>query len=55
MSGWDIAFTYRTPYDKRMPWGIEAGTTGEIRKSLTSNGASVVAIEADLTDIAVPG
>jgi 3-oxoacyl-[acyl-carrier protein] reductase len=54
-SGWDIAFTYWTAYDKRMRWGIEAGATGAIERSLTSHGAAVAAIEADLTDTGSPG
>lgn len=27
-AGWDIAFTYWTAYDSRMPWGAEAGVAG---------------------------
>jgi 3-oxoacyl-[acyl-carrier protein] reductase len=54
-SGWDIAFTYWAAYDRRMPWGIEAGATGTIERSLTSHGAAVVAIEADLMDTGSPG
>lgn len=54
-SGWDIAFTYWTGYDKRMPWGIEARAADAIESSLTSHGAAAVAIEADLTDANSPG
>jgi 3-oxoacyl-[acyl-carrier protein] reductase len=54
-SGWDIAFTYWTAYDKRMRWGIEAGATGAIERSPTRHGAAVAAIEADLTDTGSPG
>jgi 3-oxoacyl-[acyl-carrier protein] reductase len=53
-SGWDIAFTYWTAYDRRMPWGAEAGATGAIRESLLSQGAAVAAIEADLADVTAP-
>jgi 3-oxoacyl-[acyl-carrier protein] reductase len=53
-SGWDISFTYWTAYDKRMPWGIEAGAADAIETSLTSHGAAVAAIEADLTDAGSP-
>jgi 3-oxoacyl-[acyl-carrier protein] reductase len=49
-SGWDIAFTYLTAYDERMSWGVEAGATAAIERSLTSRGAAVAAVEADLTD-----
>ena len=54
-SGWDIALTYWTAYDTRMPWGTEAGATGAIKDSLAGQGARVAAIEADLTDTAAPG
>ena len=37
-----------------MPWGIEAGATDVIERSLTSHGATVAAIEADLTDPGSP-
>jgi 3-oxoacyl-[acyl-carrier protein] reductase len=43
-SGWDIAFTYWTAYDKRMPWGIEAGAADAIEGSLTSRGAAVATL-----------
>src|SRR6185437_9363231 len=49
-SGWDIAFTYWTAYDERMPWGTEPGATGAIERSLSGHGAAVAAIEADLAD-----
>lgn len=54
-SGWDIAFTYWTPYDRRMDWGVEQGATEAITASLTEHGAASVAIEADLTDPDTPG
>ncbi|MFI7099242.1 SDR family oxidoreductase [Streptomyces sp. NPDC050161] len=53
-SGWDIAFTYWTPYDQRMVWGIERGATGAIDSALTVRGASTAAIEADLADPDAP-
>ena len=53
-SGWDIAFTYWTAYDKRMEWGIEAGATDVIQQALTGHGARAVAIEADLAGIDAP-
>jgi len=53
-SGWDIAFTFWTPYDQRMSWGIEAGAAGAIADELTALGAAVTAIEADLADTATP-
>jgi 3-oxoacyl-[acyl-carrier protein] reductase len=54
-SGWDIAFTYWTAYDERMPWGTEAGAASAIGKSLSGHGAKVAAVEADLADAGSPG
>ncbi len=53
-SGWNIAFTYWTPYDQRMPWGVEEGATDDITRELTARGADTVAVEADLTDPDAP-
>ncbi|MFC4070286.1 SDR family oxidoreductase [Actinoplanes subglobosus] len=53
-SGWDVAFTYWTPYDERMIWGVEAGATDVITKTLAGHGAAVAAIEADLSDPRAP-
>jgi 3-oxoacyl-[acyl-carrier protein] reductase len=53
-SGWDIAFTYWTAYDERMPWGAEPGATGAIESTLSGHGAAVAAIEADLADAGSP-
>jgi 3-oxoacyl-[acyl-carrier protein] reductase len=47
-SGWDIAFTYWTAYDERMPWGPELAAAEAIRKGLLAHGASAIAVEADL-------
>jgi 3-oxoacyl-[acyl-carrier protein] reductase len=30
-SGWDLAFTYWTAYDRRMAWGIEEGAIDTIK------------------------
>ncbi|GGZ17536.1 short-chain dehydrogenase [Streptomyces nitrosporeus] len=49
-SGWNIAFTYWTPYDRRMDWGIEQGAAEAITEELTRLGAATAAIEADLCD-----
>jgi 3-oxoacyl-[acyl-carrier protein] reductase len=38
-AGWDIAFTYWAAYDKRMPWGAEAGAADAIERSLICRGA----------------
>ncbi|WP_330290340.1 SDR family oxidoreductase [Streptomyces sp. NBC_00576] len=53
-SGWDIAFTYWTPYDTRMSWGAEPGATEAITRSLAAQGAASTAIEADLADPDAP-
>lgn len=53
-SGWDIAFTYWTPYDRRMDWGAEPGAATSIAKELAEEGARTAAIEADLTDPDAP-
>ena len=53
-SGWDIAFTYWHAYEDRMDWGPEAGATAAITQSLERDGATAVAIEADLAVVAEP-
>ncbi|MEI7033507.1 SDR family oxidoreductase [Streptomyces pratensis] len=52
--GWDIAFTYWTPYDRRMDWGAEDGAAQTIAEGLTAAGARTTAIEADLSDPDAP-
>lgn len=53
-SGWDVGFTYWTPYDERMAWGAEAGAPETIRKALVGEGAAVAAVEADLVETETP-
>ncbi|MEV0623437.1 SDR family oxidoreductase [Nonomuraea sp. NPDC050404] len=53
-TGWDVAFTFWNPYDRRMDWGVEQGATDAITAELTGRGAAVAAVEADLTDPAAP-
>ncbi|WP_431898486.1 SDR family oxidoreductase [Nonomuraea sp. bgisy101] len=53
-SGWDIAFTYWTPYDERMTWGVEPGAADATETALIGYGAATAAIEADLTDPDTP-
>ncbi|WP_413230344.1 SDR family oxidoreductase [Kitasatospora herbaricolor] len=53
-SGWNVAFTYWTPYDRRMAWGVEQGGTEAITRELTGRGADTAAVEADLTDPDAP-
>lgn len=52
-AGWDVAFTYWTPYDERMQWGVEPGAPEELQNQVASLGARTHAIEADLSDPAV--
>ncbi|MFJ6479263.1 SDR family oxidoreductase [Streptomyces sp. NPDC091682] len=53
-AGWDVAFTYWTPYNARMRWGTESGAPEGLRSKVTSLGARTHAVEADLSDPAVP-
>ncbi|WP_406066501.1 SDR family oxidoreductase [Streptomyces sp. NBC_01077] len=53
-SGWDIAFTYWAPYDRRMAWGEERGAAGAITERLAERGAACAAVEADLADPEAP-
>ncbi|MGW6532687.1 SDR family oxidoreductase [Streptomyces venezuelae] len=53
-AGWDVAFTYWTPYDARMEWGTEPGAAEELREQVASLGAGTFAVEADLSDPTVP-
>ena len=40
-NGWDLALTYWTPYDERMPWGVQPGDVEELNEELLSLGARV--------------
>ncbi|MEV6284833.1 SDR family oxidoreductase [Kribbella sp. NPDC051770] len=53
-TGWDVAFSYLTGYDARMPWGPDAEARAEIMGVLEGHGARVLAVEADLQDPAAP-
>jgi 3-oxoacyl-[acyl-carrier protein] reductase len=46
--GWDLALTYWTPYDERMPWGVQPNETAAIKDELASIGARVFSIQANL-------
>lgn len=54
-SGWDIAFTYWTPYDDRVHSGAVPGASAAITAEIAEHGAAAAAIEADLCDVAAPG
>ncbi|MFB6893034.1 SDR family oxidoreductase [Kitasatospora sp. NPDC056327] len=53
-SGWDIAFTHWTPYDRRMAWGAEPGAAEALGRALAGLGAASVAVEADLAEPDAP-
>ncbi|GAA3758120.1 3-oxoacyl-[acyl-carrier protein] reductase [Spinactinospora alkalitolerans] len=53
-AGWDVAFTYWTPYDARMEWGTDPEAPSALRKRLGGLGARALAVEADLSDPAAP-
>jgi 3-oxoacyl-[acyl-carrier protein] reductase len=46
--GWDLALTYWSPYDNRMPWGVQPREVDSIKSKLASAGARTFSIEADL-------
>ncbi|WP_247688298.1 SDR family oxidoreductase [Micromonospora sp. C32] len=47
-TGWDVAFTYWTPYDERMPWGPDPSAVTQLSDQAARHGARTVAIEVDL-------
>lgn len=46
--GWDLALTYWTPYDARMPWGERLHDTAILENELIALGARVLSIPGDL-------
>lgn len=46
--GLDVAFTWWSPYDARMPWGADRATAEATTASLGEMGARTLAVEADL-------
>jgi 3-oxoacyl-[acyl-carrier protein] reductase len=53
--GWDVATTYWTAYDDRMPWGRHEEDPATVATGLAARGARTVAVQADLTDVGAPG
>jgi 3-oxoacyl-[acyl-carrier protein] reductase len=49
-AGWDVAFTYWTPYDQRMPWGEQPDDPRSLVDDLTAIGIRALAIPADLSE-----
>jgi 3-oxoacyl-[acyl-carrier protein] reductase len=52
--GWDVATTYWTPYDDRMPWGRQADGPQRVAAAVRDLGARTTAVPADLSDPAAP-
>lgn len=53
-NGWDIAFTYWSPYDSSMEWGSNPVEIDNLKKELVSKGTKVCSIEADLSLTSTP-
>lgn len=53
-SGWDVAYSYWTPYDGRMAWGVEEGAAEAVGALIEGHGARHLAVSADLADPASP-
>jgi 3-oxoacyl-[acyl-carrier protein] reductase len=53
-AGWDVAISHWRPYDEKMPWGSDPDAQRKLTDRMTAAGARSVAIEADLSDPAVP-
>jgi len=47
--GWDVATTYWSDYDDRMPWGRQPHDVESITATLREAGAATTAVSADLT------
>jgi 3-oxoacyl-[acyl-carrier protein] reductase len=52
--GWDIAMTFWSPFDRRMPWGALPNNVEAIEAIVRGRGARVFSVEADLSDPATP-
>jgi 3-oxoacyl-[acyl-carrier protein] reductase len=52
--GWDVATTYWTPYDDRMPWGRQEDGPDHVAATVRDLGARTTAVPADLGDPAAP-
>ena len=52
--GWDVATSYWTPYDERMPWGVHAEDPATVGDAVRAAGAATVAVPADLAEVETP-
>src|ERR1700722_2949075 len=46
--GWNLALTYWTAYDERMPWGAHPEELENLKAELLSRGSRMIFIAADL-------
>ena len=54
MDDWDLALTYWTEYDERMPWRVQTTDPLSIKEELESTGSSVFMMECDLEQAESP-
>lgn len=52
--GWDIAMTYWSAYDARMPWGRAPAGVAAVEAAARAHGGRVISLEADLADADSP-
>lgn len=52
--GFDVAVAHWTPYDERMPWGVQESDVARISQEIQDHGARTTAVEADLTRAEAP-
>ena len=48
IDGWNLVLSYWTPYDERIPWGIQASDPSAIKDRLERLGAAAFLMESDL-------
>ena len=48
IDGWNLVLSYWTPYDERMPWGIQASDPSAMKDRLERWGAAAFLMESDL-------
>ena len=48
IDGWNLVLSYGTPYDERMPWGIQASDPSAMKDRLERWGAAAFLMESDL-------
>ncbi|MFT2705995.1 SDR family oxidoreductase [Clavibacter zhangzhiyongii] len=52
LDGWDVAFTYWSDYDARMPWGRQPEDPARVAEAVERAGGRAHGVEADLVDTA---